>query len=469
MLSGMLNRGAGICQASCTVLLILSMTVWAQESRPAITVIDRVTIIDGTGGPVLAGGAIVVEGQTIREIGLRDEVSFGPNATVIDAAGKFAIPGLIDAHVHFDQSAGLFARPDLLDLRHVRPYDDEIEWTRQRLPQTLRRYLWAGVTGVVDMGGPLWTLDDLRKSSRDSDRGLSMLATGPLISTEAVPELESPDPPVIAVESAAEARQWIRRIAEHGPDLVKILFLYHPSDDFDLYAGVVAAAVAESHTLGLRAAVHATSLEAARAAVMAGADILVHSVEDRPVNSEFIAMLRARDVLYIPTLLVTQGYDAVFWHAVTLSPIEERLGDPEVIRSWGQLEQISPVSANSGSPQPSMLESLSTQFHNLRQIHAAGVRVAAGSDAGNIGTLHGPALHKEMELMVEAGLLPMDVLVAATQNGAAVMGYGSEAGTLQEGKIADIVLLDADPSRDIQNTRKIFRVMKAGQWIADIP
>ena len=71
--------------------------------------------------------------------------------------------------------------------------------------------------------------------------------------------------------------------------------------------------------------------------------------------------------------------------------------------------------------------------------------------------------------MVEAGLLPMDVLVAATQNGAAVMGYGSEAGTLQEGKIADIVLLDADPSRDIQNTRKIFRVMKAGQWIADIP
>ena len=203
-----------------------------------------------------------------------------------------------------------------------------------RLPETLMRYLRAGVTGVVDMGGPMWTFD-LRDSANASEAGARIAATGPLISTEADPELDSADPAVILMETPEDARQIVRRIAQRNPDLIKILFINHSSEDLDRQAGLVEVAIAEAHRLGLRAAVHATQLATAKAALAAGADILVHSVDDRRIDSEFLAMLKARNVIYIPTLMVTERYDAVFSNSVKLLDIERRLGDPEVIRVVG--------------------------------------------------------------------------------------------------------------------------------------
>jgi imidazolonepropionase-like amidohydrolase len=101
---------------------------------------------------------------------------------------------------------------------------------------------------------------------------------------------------------------------------------------------------------------------------------------------------------------------------------------------------------------------------NLRRLRDAGVRIAAGTDAGNIGTLHGPAIHREFELMADAGMKPEEILVAATRNGAAVMGR-ADAGVIAEGMAADIVLLDADPTSSVKNLRKIYKVMKAGAFI----
>jgi imidazolonepropionase-like amidohydrolase len=97
-------------------------------------------------------------------------------------------------------------------------------------------------------------------------------------------------------------------------------------------------------------------------------------------------------------------------------------------------------------------------------LESAGVRIVGATDAGNIGTLHGPALHREFELMADAGVRPMDIIVSATKNAAAVMGRQSELGTLEKGKFADLVILDGDPLVDIKNTRKIFKVMKGGQF-----
>src|SRR5688572_10523019 len=141
------------------VLVQLSRASAQQKPLEELLVIDRVTIFDGIGGPVLKNGVIVVSNGRIRDIGRRGNIRGGPGVTILDASGKFAIPGLIDAHVHFDQSADIYARPDAVDLRGIRPYAEEIAWTRERLPETLMRYLRAGVTGVVDMGGPLWSLD----------------------------------------------------------------------------------------------------------------------------------------------------------------------------------------------------------------------------------------------------------------------------------------------------------------------
>jgi imidazolonepropionase-like amidohydrolase len=104
-------------------------------------------------------------------------------------------------------------------------------------------------------------------------------------------------------------------------------------------------------------------------------------------------------------------------------------------------------------------------FLNLQILTAADIRIAAGSDAGNIGTLHGPALHREMELMEQAGMRPFDVLLAATRHAADVMGKGKDVGILAKGRLADIVLLDDDPVRNIRNTQKIFKVIKSGKFV----
>jgi imidazolonepropionase-like amidohydrolase len=462
------SRRRNVLAAAGLAPLLILATLSLSQERPQLLIIDHVTYFDGNGGPVVKNGAIVIEGNRIRDIGRRGNIRSGPGITILDASGKFAIPGLIDAHVHFDQSAGIYARPDAVDLRGVRPYADEIAWTRERLPETLMRYLRSGVTGVVDMGGPMWSLD-FRDLANKNAEGTTVAAAGPLISTEADPELESDDSPVLLMQTPDDARDLVDRIAAKKPDLIKILFIHHPGEDLDRQAGLVTVAIKESHRLGIRVAAHATQLETAKAALSAGADILVHSVEDRRVDSEFLAMLRTRNIIYIPTLLVTERYDAVLNNSVKLLDIERRFGDPEVIRSWDDLRRIPSEKIPGGIPSAGLLATRPMEFLNLQLLAAADMRIAVGTDAGNIGTLHGPAIHREMELMVEAGMRPFDVLVGATRTAADVMGRGDEVGTLSKGKLADLVLVNADPVVNIRNTQKIFKVMKAGRWVEPDP
>jgi len=458
------RRGAAVL-VGLLALLTLSL---AQQSPEEMLVIDHVNIFDGNGGPVIKNGVIIVQGDRIRDIGRRGNIKARPGVTILDASGKFAIPGLIDAHVHFDQSAGIFARPDAIDLRSVRPYAQEIAWTRERLQDTLMRYLRSGVTGVVDMGGPMWSLEfrDIANKNRD---GTTVAAAGPLISTEADPELESDDSPVVVMETPEGVREIVNRIAEKKPDLIKILFIHPPGEDLDHQAALVGVAIAESHRRGIRVAAHATELETAKAALAAGADILVHSVDDRRVDAEFLAMLRTRNIIYIPTLMVTERYDAVFSNSVKLLDIERKLADPDVVESWQELRRIPAEKIPGGIPSPGLLGTRPMEFLNLQLLAAADMRIAVGTDAGNIGTPHGPAIHREMELMVEAGMRPFDVLVGATRTAADVMGRGSEVGTLSKGKLADLVLVSGDPVINIRNTQKIYKVMKAGRWIEPGP
>jgi imidazolonepropionase-like amidohydrolase len=458
------SRGAAALAAILTLLTV----ALAQQTPEEFLVIDHVTYFDGNGGPVIKNGAIVIQGDRIRDIGRRGTIRGRPGVTILDATGKFATPGLIDAHVHFDQSAGIYARPDAIDLRSVRPYAQEIAWTRDRLPETLMRYLRSGVTGVVDMGGPMWSLE-FRDSANRKREGATVAAAGPLISTEADPELESDDSSVLVMETPEGVRETVSRIAEKKPDLIKILFLHHPGEDLDRRAALVAVAIAESHRRGIRVAAHATQLETAKAVLAAGADILVHSVDDRRVDAEFLAMLRTRNIIYIPTLMVTERYDAIFSNSVKLLDIERKLGDPEVIASWSELRRIPAEKIPGGIPRPGLLSTRPMEFLNLQLLAAADMRIAVGTDAGNIGTPHGPAIHREMELMVEAGMRPFDVLVGATRTAADVMGRGNDVGTLTKGKLADLVLYNADPVVNIRNTQKIFKVMKSGQWVEPNP
>jgi imidazolonepropionase-like amidohydrolase len=336
-------------------------------------------------------------------------------------------------------------------------------WIKERLPSTFERYLAAGVTGAVDCGGPMWNFE-LREIASTTQKAPRLAIAGPLIGTYLSAATSTTDPDVVKPSSPAEARDLVRKQLEHKPDLIKLLWERHPGDNLSQQVQIMSAAIEESKSHGVRVAVHATELETAKAALNAGADILVHSVTDRLVDTEFINIVTSKNIPYIATLAVEDGYHMVFAQQVELTDIEQKLGDPEVIKTWSELARIAPNEIPGGVPHIPAQPKRPVSYENLTILESAGARIVVGTDAGNIGTLHGPAIHHEMELMVAAGLRPMDVIVAATKNGAAVMGREAELGTLQKGKLADLVILDADPLADIKNTRKIFKVMKAGQF-----
>jgi imidazolonepropionase-like amidohydrolase len=418
-------------------------------------VLTGARIFDSTGA-TWQDGSIVLQGERIVASGPGERIHQPHGARVVDLSGHWILPGLIDAHVHFFQSGSLYTRPDMLDLRRIVPYEREIAWIRERLPATLTRYLASGVTSVMDMAGPEWVLGvrDLAAQSATAPR---VAVAGPGLAPMLPSVMRSDYAPGVVVRSPGEARREVRRLAARRPDLIKIWFVITPAMDLEQEFDWVTAAVQESHALGLRVGAHATELEVARRMVRAGVDILVHSVDDVPVDEAFLEALRRRDVTYIPTLSVAEGYREALSQQVRLSEFERRLGDPVAIASLDDLAERFPRYRP-----PRRLPDSRIAHQNLLRVQAAGVRVAAGSDAGNIGTLHGPALHHELELMARAGLSPRDILVAATRNAAVVLGREQDLGTLEAGKLADLLILSADPLEDIRNTRRIAGVVKGG-------
>jgi imidazolonepropionase-like amidohydrolase len=445
------------------LLLVVLEVLLGSPDRPADGGGDAVafvgaTIVDGTGAAPIRDGAVLAKDGTIAAIGPRDSVAIPAGATIVDCAGRWIVPGLIDAHVHFFQSGGLYTRPDVIDLRDRRPYADEIAFVKRRLPSTFARWLACGVTSVVDVGGPMWNFE-VRDLAARTPHAPRVAVAGPLVSTWQPPQLKVDDPPIVEVHGEEEARALVRKLVEREPDLVKIWFIFRRGDDLKKLSETVRAAVDESHSAAVRVAVHATQLEVARAAVEAGADVLVHSVDDRPVDDAFVNLLLEHDVVYTTTLVVHEGYDEVLGQDVELSDVEKAWGDPEVTATWEDLAKLpdgrAPPKRQRGRTNPVMLA-------NLKKLQQAGVCVAAGTDAGNIGTLHGPSFHRELELMRDAGLSPAEILRAATFGSARAMGREAELGTLEKGKLADLLVLDADPLADVVNLRRIRRVVKGG-------
>ncbi|MCG8428399.1 MAG: amidohydrolase family protein [Chromatiales bacterium] len=421
-----------------------------------VTAFVGATIIDATDREPLINGVVVVEGPRIVAVGPSGQVKVPAGGRVVDARGKWIVPGLIDAHVHFFQSGSLYTRPDIIDLRRIRPYLEEIAWIRQRIPQTLARYLASGVTSVADVAGPRWTFE-VREQAQLQSTAPRVALSGPGLAPLMPREWVTEDPPMTAVASPEQARVAVRNLLEAQPDLLKIWFPLFRGMDLEQEMRWVKVAIDESHAHNLRVGVHATQLALARRMVEAGADILVHSVDDELLDEDFLRLLKARGVIYIPTLVVREGYQEVLGNNVTLSAIERQVGDPQAIATFGDLRRWYPE-----WPQGRVRGPGAVMLKNLKRLHDYGITVAAGSDAGNIGTLHGPALHRELELMARAGLTPHEVLITATRGGARLLGRESELGTIEVGKLADFLILDANPLEDIRNTHRIHRVVKDG-------
>ena len=411
---------------------------------------------------------LVIDGDRIAAIGPK---VLPPHTRVIDCKGKFILPGYIDTHVHFFQSGDLFTRPDVVDLTKVRPYADEVAWIKRNLPDTFERYLRSGITSVVDVGGPFWNFE-VRKIANATARAPRVAVAGPLISSVSRPQLDLGDPPIVKIDTPDQAREFVRKLATQNPDLVKIWYIVDKDHPVDTFRPIVRATVEESHARNIRVAVHATELETARAAVEEGADVLVHSIIDKEVDAAFVKLLKDHHIILCPTLVVFERYGRTFANKLNLTPEEKAWGNPEVIATLNvpkipqdQLpDRIKTALAKPSDTLDRIRKVHEIALKNLKTLEDAGVTIAAGTDAGNIGTIHGPALFREFQLMKEAGLTSTQILQCATANAAKLFGgdIGAHIGKIDKGNFADLVILKSNPLDDIGHGSDIDSVMKNG-------
>jgi imidazolonepropionase-like amidohydrolase len=462
------------------------------------------TLINPDTGKVVPNALVIIEGDHINAVGDQATAISTKDAQIIDCKGKFILPGYIDTHVHFFQSGDIYTRPDAVDLTAVRPYKDEVAWVKRNLPDVLGRYLRCGITSVVDVGGPFWNFE-ARKIANSTAKAPRVAVAGPLISSVSRPQLDLGDPPIVKIDTPEQGREMVRKLAAQNPDYVKIWYIVPPAqpaaritpkpgeggspspasgqsdaERAAIFRPIVHAVIEESHARKIRVAVHATELEAARASVEEGADLLVHSVNDKLVDDAFVKLLKERGTILTPTLVVFERYGRTFANKLNLTPEEKAWGNPEVIASLDVTkipadkmpERIKSAMAN---PQP-VLDRIQKTYDialkNLKTLQDAGITIAAGTDAGNIGTIHGAALFREFQLMKDAGLTPMQILQCATGNAAKVFDTTGgtsfrsapppKIGTVAPGNFADLVILKSNPVDDIRHASDIDRVMKNG-------
>src|SRR5256886_5923675 len=265
-----------------TKFLVIAVSILSLSARAEKISLVGGTVINPADGKALSNATVVINGNKIERvaIGKQDAASLGKQ---IDCSGKFILPGYIDTHIHFFQSGDLFTRPDGADLNSVRPYKDEVAWVKSHVNDVFARYLGSGITSVVDVGGPFWNFE-VRKIANSTAKAPRVAVAGPLISSVSRPQLDLGDPPIVKIDTPEQAREFVHKLAAQNPDLVKIWYIVDKEHPVDTFRPIVRATVEESHARNIRVAVHATELETARAAVEEGADVLVPSVIEKPVD-----------------------------------------------------------------------------------------------------------------------------------------------------------------------------------------
>lgn len=360
----------------------------------------------------------------------------------------------------------------MVDLTSVRPYKSEVAWIKSHLDDTFARYLRSGITSVIDVGGPRWNFE-VRKHAQATAKAPRVAVAGPLISSVARPQLElEGDPPIVKIDTPEQGVALVQKLAKQKPDYIKIWYVVSPDSPVEKFRPIVHAVVGESHRLKLRVAVHATELEAARVSVDKGADLLVHSVTDKPVDDAFVRLMQLRGTMLTPTLVVFERYGRTFAGKLELTSEEKAWGNPEVIATL-DVTKLPPdqvperIAKAMADPEPVLdriRQTYEIALKNLKTLQDAGIPIATGTDAGNIGTIHGAALFREFQLMREAGLSPLQILKCTTSNGARAFGgeTGAKIGSIEPGTFTDLVILNANPLDDIANASRIDSVVKGG-------
>ncbi len=307
-------KTSALVTVPAAALLAASCSMLAGNPEEPVTAIVGATVIHpdrDAAHAVVRDETIVVRGTRIEAVGPAATTSIPWGAKVVDAKGKWVIPGMVDAHVHFFQSGNLFTRPDGATFGEYMPYAKEVARNKARLKATFKVWLASGVTSVVDIGGPMWNFD-MRDIARATEAAPRVAVAGPLVSMVEDKPLDLGDPPIVKTDSADEARALVAKELARKPDYIKVWYIFNSKEDLPRQEVIVKAAGDAAHAAGVPLAVHATELATAKSALRAGADYLVHSVEDEPIDDEWLALAKRNHILYCPTLFVGNGYEYAY-------------------------------------------------------------------------------------------------------------------------------------------------------------
>lgn len=433
------------------------------HERPLV--LTGATLIDGTGAPPVSNSVVVVLDGRIECVGTAVDCPSPRGAEVLSLRGQFLLPGLVDAHVHFSQTGWADGRPDALDLRADYPFDRTQGELRNDPERFFRSYLCAGVTAVFDVGGFPWSWDLRRRVAAAPGTGPHVAAAGPLLSTRDHWLNLPGERQFIHMSDRDAVRAGAGYLVSAGTDAIKVWYLAAPdaaqqarNREYLMLAGDWA------RRSGVPLIVHATSLAGAKDAVRAGAHLLVHSVEDAEVDEEFLRLARRAGTLYTPTLTVYEGYEELRTRRFNENRTDVACVDPATLEKARSTRMIpgAPTLQEQSRLRDANRTRATRMAENLRRVHAAGVPVAMGTDAGNPLTLHGGSVFREMEAMQSAGLTPMQVIVASTLNGARAMGREVEIGSIAAGKVADLVVLRESPLENVRAFRSVTLVFREG-------
>lgn len=412
--------------------------------------LEDVVLLDGTGARPMMSARVVVDDGVIAYVGRAGDPV--PGGTVVEGSGRWLLPGLWDSHIHSVFSAGGCVRPE--------------EFSQEQLRRNWQAYLRNGVTSVMSVADEKDIVLAARKAEREGDlTAPRVFAAGPgltapgghPVATILHGQLGRFRNTAVEVSDPAEGRAAVRQLVqEDGVDLIKVFYSTIPGNVPRLGRETLDVLIDEAHALGRRVFAHVATPDEAMECIAAGVDGLEHMVMGPPEALEPVFSAAAeRGVCWTPTLSLfdkmahdgderyIEGYGTE--GSVTRTVLESLL---EPGAWWRKPGPSAPV-----PPWPRTVELTG-------QAYRAGVRLALGTDAGNPAVFHGLAVHRELELLVRAGLAPVQALAAATTLAAAKVGVEHRLGTVEPGKEADLVMLSASPVDDIRNTRRVELVVK---------
>jgi imidazolonepropionase-like amidohydrolase len=450
--------------------LLLLMVSISFITANAQLLIRNTSIVDVENKKILPQQNVLIENGIITAIG--KNIKPPASTTIVDGSGKWLMPGLVDAHVHFAQSGGIYTRPDAVDLRKYKPYEEEIRWTHDNLESLLRRYIKAGITSVVDVGSTINFLK-LRDTFQNKTYAPAVYMTGPLLTTwePQVYKGLKDDELFYEMKTSEDAKGFVQKQLPYKPDFIKIWYIVmgkNKDSAARVHLPLIKTVIDEAHKNNLRVAVHATERITAQLAVEAGADLLVHGIDDEPVDASFVQLLRNKKVVLSPTLVVVSGYHRSLGQTYSLSPDHFEYAHPAPVNSildFANLADTALLKMYKTAIQGNTTRAKTTDSllrDNLKKLADGGVMIATGTDAGNIGTQHVSSYYDEVSAMQQSGMNMWQLLQASTINGARAVGKENEFGSVAKGKRADLLLLNKNPLDSIGSWKSIELIINKG-------